>query len=392
MSTVDKITKITDRAGTGAPNFTNGFTIAGVDSGLTVFTHTEGNTEPSSPSNGDTWWDTDNDIYYVRMNDEWKNWLGTAASTLWYGDKAAYHGFYNTTSNSIHTFDISTTGNASDWKDLTRTTSTKAAACSNGTYGLHCGGVANGGESGDVNNIDYYAFANNTNATDFGDLTTTSHENSACSDGTTGCIQIGNSTASTNLKAINNIDYVTIATPGNASDFGDVTAARRPAGNIQISNGTRGVFAGGWLARTSSGAADVYTNVIDYITIATPGNATDFGDMVTAGNRGAGVGSGETDRGLIICGRPSGRYRTIEYVTISTTGNATDFGDIFVGSSSGWNYDLASCNNATRAVAMSATTNNMEYVTMSTTGNASDFGDQVGTVNRYNAATSGSGS
>jgi hypothetical protein len=71
----------------------------------------------------------------------------------------------------------------------------------------------------------------------------------------------------------NVIDYVTIATTGNATDFGDLTVARySPAG---CSSSTRGLFGGG----DSSGA---YSNVIDYVTIATTGNATDFGDLTVA--------------------------------------------------------------------------------------------------------------
>ena len=63
MSDVVGIEKITDRAGTGAPDFTNGFNIAGSDSGISAFKHTESANEPSSPSNGDAWLDTDNNIY-----------------------------------------------------------------------------------------------------------------------------------------------------------------------------------------------------------------------------------------------------------------------------------------------------------------------------------------
>jgi hypothetical protein len=65
---------------------------------------------------------------------------------------------------------------------------------------------------------------------------------------------------------INNIGYVTIASTGNATDFGDLTVGRTRIDGT--SSSTRGVFAGGY----SSG-------VIDYVTIASTGNATDFGDM-----------------------------------------------------------------------------------------------------------------
>jgi len=71
----------------------------------------------------------------------------------------------------------------------------------------------------------------------------------------------------------NVIDYITIATLGNAADFGDLTEARD--GLSACSSATRGVFGGGYPPY----------NVIDYITIATLGNAADFGDL-TVGRSG----------------------------------------------------------------------------------------------------------
>ncbi len=67
----------------------------------------------------------------------------------------------------------------------------------------------------------------------------------------------------------NTIEYINISTPGNATDFGDLTAGRRRGATM--SNATRAVFAGG---TTSS-----YSNILDYVTVATPGNAIDFGNM-----------------------------------------------------------------------------------------------------------------
>ena len=62
------------------------------------------------------------------------------------------------------------------------------------------------------------------------------------------------------------LSYITIATPGDASNFGDLTQHRAYTG--ATSNGTRAVFGGG------SGY-----DIIDYVTIATTGNATNFGDL-----------------------------------------------------------------------------------------------------------------
>jgi len=52
-----------------------------------------------------------------------------------------------------------------------------------------------------------------------------------------------------------------------------LTVARREL--VGGGNGTYGIFAGG-----------EYYNTIDYITIASPSNATDFGDLQAAGNGG----------------------------------------------------------------------------------------------------------
>ena len=66
------------------------------------------------------------------------------------------------------------------------------------------------------------------------------------------------------------------------------------------------------------------TNKMEYITIATTGDATDFGNNTEA-RFGAG-GCGNSIRG--IWGGGKGATDTIDYVTIDTTGDATDFGNL----------------------------------------------------------------
>jgi len=69
---------------------------------------------------------------------------------------------------------------------------------------------------------------------------------------------------------VNTMDYITMATPSNATDFGDQSVQRNGAAGV--SNGTYGVFCGG-----GNG------NVMDYVTITVPANAVDFGDMANGG-------------------------------------------------------------------------------------------------------------
>jgi len=115
----------------------------------------------------------------------------------------------------------------------------------------------------------------------------------------------------------NNIDYIAIATTGDAGDFGDLTSVRE--GGCAVSNGTRGVFAAG---QDSGGIA----NEIEYITISTLGNATDFGDRTySLYHSSQGVSNGT--RGILGAGS---NQKDLDYITIATTANAADFGDFAV--------------------------------------------------------------
>ena len=123
---------------------------------------------------------------------------------------------------------------------------------------------------GAVNVIDYITIASVGNATDFGDLTHTAQYTAGTSNGTRGIIGGG--------YGIDEIDYFTISSLGNATDFGDLTVARSTYSDCADCNGTRACFGPGYED----------DDMIDYITVASLGNATDFGDTtVGAYSRGA---------------------------------------------------------------------------------------------------------
>jgi hypothetical protein len=75
------------------------------------------------------------------------------------------------------------------------------------------------------------------------------------------------------------MQYFTIASTGNSTDFGDITTAATNTGNGGA-NGVRGITNMG--GQTSGGNI----NVIEYITIASTGDATDFGDTLAVCGRG----------------------------------------------------------------------------------------------------------
>ena len=110
------------------------------------------------------------------------------------------------------------------------------------------------------------------------------------------------------------IDFVTIATEGNAQDFGDMYTGA--AYNNGATSSTRAVYAG------SSVAPYKY---MEYITMATGGNSTFFGELENA--NGWRIGTSDTIRGVFAGGQSPATTNTIEYISIATLGDAVDFGD-----------------------------------------------------------------
>lgn len=273
--------------------------------------------------------------------------------------------------NNISYVDLTSTGNASDFGDLLGTYRL-AGGCGSTSRGIYSGGAT--GSDQEVNVIQYITFTTTGNATDFGDMTIIREALACCNSSTRGLNAGGYKGINPGAGTFNVIDYITIATTGNATDFGDLVLATRQLGSC--SSPTRGIFAGG----TGAG------NAICYVTIASAGDATDFGDLSSAARYIASCSS--ATRGLfgamddLLAGK-----NTIEYITIATTGNTTDFGDLTIQLTG-----RAACSSSTRGVwggGVSAYTNVMDYVTIATTGNALDFGD-LPLVEGYLAACSSS--
>ena len=89
-------------------------------------------------------------------------------------------------------------------------------------------------------------------------------------------------------NALNVIDYITIASTGNANDFGDLSQ-HATGRNTGISNSVRGV-AGIYIT-------PAYQNSWEYITIQSMGNAQDFGESAVD-NSGLRGGCSDSHGGL----------------------------------------------------------------------------------------------
>jgi hypothetical protein len=309
---------------------------------------------------------------------------GSSSGNAWSGDRGLIAGGETTNNggavNVINYIDITTTGNAQDFGDLT-SARLGLGALSNQTRGVFAGGSAGGTNRSNV--IDYVTVATTANAQDFGDLTSTKRgTGAASSNGTIGIIAGGVGSGSYPSSYKNEIESITVATTGNATDFGDLAYQTQLA--TSFADATRGVITGGY---STAAAGDATMN---YITYASAGNAQDFGDL-SQGRYLCGSCSDAT-RGVIAGGATpsSNGVNIMDYVTTQTTGNASDFGDLTQ------ERTTSGMANATRGVFASGDTNStfynvIDYITIQTTGNAVDFGDNVATYGRT-AACSGSAS
>jgi hypothetical protein len=267
----------------------------------------------------------------------------------------------------IDYLNIQSFGNTITFGDLTTGRYNLGSGASS-TRGIFCGGYEGGASPDtDVNTIEFITIATEGNATNFGDRSVVGRAIAAASSSTRVVMASGN----TNPGGLNDtIDFITTATTGNATDFGNLLSATNSMCNA-CNSPTRGIFSGG-----STPSSPYRQDVMQYVTMASAGNAIDYGDLTEAGRDTYGGTASSNTRGLILIGTGD-NSNVINFTTIATTGNASDFGDLFTG-----RYQVGSCSNSLRAVFLAGRTpsyiNTMDTVMIATTGNAIDFGDVTG--------------
>ena len=303
------------------------------------------------------------------------------------GNRAIVFGSGETAPGSdakINYYDITSTGNATNFGTLTQSR-LWPKGCSNGTRGVCGGGKRHPSPGGASNVMDYVTVSSTGNATDFGNLNPAANEMAGgAGNGERGIFAGGNDTAwPPTVHA--EIQYITIASTGNASDFGDLTQGRYYGD--AVGDGIYAVFGGGTRA---PGGTNTIVNTMDTFNIFTTGNATDFGDLYAKLQMECGVFS--STRG-VWCGgyspnTPSAQT-TMAYITIQTKSNTTDFGDINQGNT----RQAAGSSNLTRGCFAGGddgqTKDDIGYITIDTTGDSTDFGNLDASRNSI-CGTSGS--
>ena len=360
-------------------NNTGGPTISGITtySGRHFFVPPQGDTasRPSDCEPGSLRFNTDsakleyfrgNTIGWVEIEAELSSPTGGGTgSNTGLGHRAIFHG--STSPYSLQFVTISTFGNAEDFGNLNQNLYWNAGSAS------RTRGLINGGYNAS-DTIQFVTIATTGNAADFGNLTVGRHQMGAFSSQTRS-VAIGG--------ASDVMDYVTIASEGNAVDFGNLS------GNcvypFMASSTTRGIIAGG--------GTPTYKNVIEFVTISTTGDVTDFGDLPVARWE---MGSNSTSATRAVFGGgkvapDNSAVNTIEFITMATTGNAIDFGDL-----TRTTYQVASgvASSPTRGLALGgypSPSQTIDAFEIATTGNSVDFGDAVRSSGSGIALSSGHG-
>ena len=319
-------------------------------------------------TSGSIRFNTDSSKLELYRGNEWVEIDATSPELQTGGNRGLLGGGYSPTPNNanrdyIDQINIDTTGNAIDFGNLTVSRRPGQNAAGSRTRAIWMGGRAS---PVNHNVIDFVTISSTGNASDFGDLQEGRGSFAVVSSSTRGICALGSKTESPSDAAhTNTIEFVTIASTGDALDFGDgLTNACKPTG---AQSQTRGLFMGGY--------TPTEINTIQFITMSTLGNSSDFGDLTRT--RRAAAGGGNSVRAICAGGEryPSSlAVQTIDFITIATLGNSLEFGDSITGIGRG-----SSANSPTRMVYNTGNYNSspsgLEYIQIMTTGNSVDYGD-----------------
>lgn len=250
-------------------------------------------------------------------------------ATVSNGNTAVMLGFSDTANAWTHTryVTISTTGNASQWGTTIVDNMYGGAFVTNTDRAVWCGGQWYPGHPGGIPGcVDCAALsmgAPDNMAIIPTDLSSPGKYSMGYVSGLTRGVMAGGNIGSPPYRK-NEIQYINIASPANASDFGDLDANRDETTGIFSS--TRGLFCGGY-----GGSPEVWIQTTHYVDIDTTSNSTPFGSLVRKNKLMSGASN--DSRGTLAGGNsePQSGPEQIQYFSFPSPNNASDFGDLAMG-------------------------------------------------------------
>ena len=238
-------------------------------------------------------------------------------------------------------------------------------------------GITGGGfvSPSSQNVMDFIEIASAGNAQDFGDLTVILRNIATCASSTRGIFAGGQTPSNSDV-----IMFTTISSSGGANDFGALRAAMTNSNDGVISDNTRGIILYG---SPSSLPSNANQGTLDFITISTTGDSSRFGELSVARRHTATMAS--PTRGVFATGKndtTSTYLKLIDFVIIQTQGTAVTFGEI----STNGREQAVGAGNKTRGLIAGGLNSptpfqSIDFITLATEGNGQDFGDLA--ANRF---------
>ena len=239
-------------------------------------------------------------------------------------------------------------------------------------------GITGGGfvSPSSQNVMDFIEIATTGNAQDFGDLTVILRNIATCASSTRGIFASGQSPSNNDV-----IMYTIISSSGGCNDFGNLSSVMTNSNEGCTSDNTRGLIVFG------SNVPDVRQGSIEFVTIPTTGDSNGFGELSVPRRHTASMAS--PIRGVFASGKndyDSVYLKNIDFVIIQTQGTAVAFGEI----SGNGREQSVGAGNKTRGLMAGGLESptpyqNIDFITLATEGNGQDFGDL--SANRFGMAS-----
>ena len=221
---------------------------------------------------------------------------------------------------ALGAFNIPSGGKESIFGDLLGGASNAGSGVGDRTRGVYTASTSN------PNTLTYVTIPSLGDSIEFGDLLSFAYRHGGASSSDTRGVIFGGRGAPGSCHNI--IQYLQIQTLGNALDFGDLQVTGRGQG-ANINSPIRGFSVGNC----------PYTEEIQFVNISTTGNAIIFGDQIFGGGYQGGTSNsvrGVLNGGYMQDGVTISNQKS--FITMASEGNAQEFGDLTEGLSGGLSY------------------------------------------------------
>ena len=192
------------------------------------------------------------------------------------------------TPTELQYIEISTLANSLDFGDLAQSNGKQGSSSSSPTRAVF---LADSGHTGGT--IEAVTISSTGSAVTFGRFIDSKSNATGAGNSVRGVFAGAYKPGDTKISLI---EYATMSSLGNTTEFGDLAVNR--ACLRSCATNTRALFGGGYFTTTKSATGGTGDNRIEYVTIATTGNAFDFGDNTSGQHHARGASLSDSHGGL----------------------------------------------------------------------------------------------